>query len=203
MGVALALAVVVAACGDSDSTPTDDAVAAQGWVGHVEGTDAFVAIVAGDGEVVAYVCDGDDDIAEWFTGEADSDEAFSLVASSGAVITAEADDGGWAGSITLSGATHAFEAEAADGDAGLYRVRSPEAQSDGVEAGWVVDNAGDLRGSMRVRGKTRAAPSLPGASLTVDGTAYPVVVYRATPPNQPSPVPPGVPIPYPNTLSLR
>jgi hypothetical protein len=197
------VAVAVVACGDDDSGSTDDALANQGWVGHVDDSDAFVAAVVGDGQVVAYVCDGDADIVEWFAGDVESDQLFSLVASSGAVITAEVDGGRWVGSVTLSGGTtHSFTAEIATGDAGLYRVRSDEAESDGIEAGWVVDNAGDVRGSLRVRGAARSVQPLSGPSLSVDGTAYPVVVYRTTPPDPRPATPPGVPVPYPNTVSL-
>ena len=37
-----------------------------GYVGTVEGTDAYVAIVVADKTVLAYVCDGANQIAEAF-----------------------------------------------------------------------------------------------------------------------------------------
>ncbi len=39
-----------------------------GFVGTVEGTNAFVSILLGEEEGIAYVCDGDEDISEWFSG---------------------------------------------------------------------------------------------------------------------------------------
>lgn len=205
VALALTLALVVSACSDEGATVDERSDTDPGWVGHVDGTDAFVAVVAGGGRVVAYVCDGDAGVGEWFAGEAESDDAFSLTAPSGAAITARDDAGAWAGSVTLAdGTTHSFSAVPADGDAGLYRVESAEATRDGIEAGWIVDNEGALRGFHRVRGATRTAPPLSGGSLTVDGTAYPVVVYRVPEPDvrSPQPVPPFVPTPYPNTVAV-
>lgn len=102
------------------------------------------------------------------------------------------------GSVTLAnGEQHAFSATKAIGDAGLYRLDVAAAEAVGVQAGWIVDNAGDQRGSLRVNGVSRSAPSVPGKTLNVGGVELPVVVYF-TPPETPA-TPPGVPIPYPNT----
>ena len=104
LAIAIGVGVVgLAACGDdygSDDSddeggvgettePVTDADAAE-LIGEVEGGDAFVAIVAAeDGEVTAYVCDGEEGematTGEWFTGELDGTELL-LEADSGAML---------------------------------------------------------------------------------------------------------------------
>lgn len=168
-----------------------------GWVGSVDGTDAFAAVVVGGGRVVAYVCDGDAGIAEWFTGETGDEGSFALTSASGATMRGQEGDDRVTGSVGLGdGATHRFVLERAEAGAGLYRVEDPEAERDGVRAGWIVDNDGDQRGSLRIAGASSPAPALPGSTLTVEDTSYTVVVYSV--PTRPPPGGPGpVPIPYP------
>ena len=132
-------AVGLAACGDdygSDSGDDEDSVdqtteqvtdpEAAELVGEVEGGDAFVAIVAAeDGEVTAYVCDGEEGematTGEWFTGELDGTELL-LEAESGATLQAELSDDGATGTYTSAdGTVQALTAEPAEGEAGLYR----------------------------------------------------------------------------------
>ena len=195
------LGLVLSACGDDDAgeeTPEEDlAAAGRGFVGTVEGTDAFVALVSGGGEAVVYVCDGADDIAEWFAGPAD-EGAIELTNGAGAQVEATVSAAGYRGAVTFpDGERHQFEAGPADAGAGLLRVTGAEAESDGVVAGWIVDNDGEYRGSLRVRGVARTAPPAPGDSVVVSTTRYPVSIFL-TPPQNPA-TPPGVPVPYPNT----
>ena len=102
--------------------PITDADAAE-LVGEVEGGDAFVAIVAAeDGEVTAYVCDGEEGematTGEWFTGELDGTELL-LEADSGATLEAELTDDGATGTYTSAdGTVQTLTAEPAEGDAG-------------------------------------------------------------------------------------
>ena len=192
--------LAVAGCGDDDSgqgTQGEDLTeAGRGFVGTVEGTDAFVALLLGGGEAVVYVCDGSQDISEWFAGPAEG-PGIELGNEVGASVSATLSDTGYRGSVTLGdGERHEFEAVAAEPGAGLLRITGPEAEADGVVAGWIVDNDGDYRGSLRVGGFSRTPPAAPGGSVSLDNTSYPVSVFLI-PPKTPA-TPPGVPIPYPN-----
>lgn len=57
----LILAVFLAACGD-DSAGHEHEASRQGLVGRVFDSDAFIAIVAGETEATAYVCNGEEQI---------------------------------------------------------------------------------------------------------------------------------------------
>ena len=135
-------------------------------VGEVEGGEAFVAIVAGgDGEVTAYVCDGEEgDMAasgDWFTGEVDGAE-LSLQAESGATLEAELTDEGATGTYTSAdGTTQDLSAEPAEGEAGLYRGEDGD-----VVAGFIVSNDGDDRGGIGIAGRpaTFARPAFSAAN---------------------------------------
>ena len=197
LAVAIGVGVVgLAACGDdygSDDGDDDeggvgetteqvtDPEAAE-LVGEVEGGDAFVAIVAAeDGEVTAYVCDGEEGematTGEWFTGELDGTELL-LEADSGATLEAVLTDDGATGTYTSAdGAVQALTAEPAEGDAGLYRGEDGD-----VVAGFVVANDGDDRGSIVVAGRP-AAFARPAFS-----TANPVLLLPAMPQLQLAPV---------------
>jgi hypothetical protein len=167
LAIAIGVGVVgLAACGDdygSDdgddeggvgetTEPVTDADAAE-LVGEVEGGDAFVAIVAAeDGEVTAYVCDGEEGematTGEWFTGELDGTELL-LEADSGATLEAELTDDGAVGTYTSAdGTVQALTAEPAEGEAGLYRGEDGD-----VVAGFVVANDGDDRGGIGIAGR--------------------------------------------------
>ncbi len=192
--------VVLSACGSDgsgDNAQLEDlADAERGFVGTVEDTNAFVALLASDGEAVFYVCDGTEDIAEWFAGPVD-ENAIDLTNAAGARVEATASDGGYAGTLTFAdGERHRFQAEPAQSGAGLLRVTGPEAEADGVVAGWIVANDGEQRGSLRVQGVARTAPLARGESVTVSGTRYPVSIFLIP---QAIPPAPFVPVPYPNT----
>jgi hypothetical protein len=158
--------------GDDDDTGSDatepavDAELPAELVGEVDGGEAFVAIVAGeDGEVTAYVCDGEEGemaaTGDWFTGELDG-ATLSLQADSGATLEAELTDDGATGTYTSAdGATADLAAEPAEGDAGLYRGEDGD-----VVAGFIVDNDGDDRGGIGIAGRpaTFARPAFSAAN---------------------------------------
>lgn len=204
LGAVLALGlagVILSACGSDSrgegSRAENLADAGRGFVGTVDGTDAFIALLTSGGDAVVYICDGPADIAEWFAGPVE-ETTIDLRNDAGAQIEATASDGGYAGTVTFAtGERHRFQAEPAESGAGLLRVTGPAAQADGLVAGWIVTNNGEQRGSFRVRGIARTAPAVPGTTLTFAGTSYPVSVFLI-PPTTPA-TPPGVPIPYPNT----
>lgn len=197
-----AATLVLPACGDDDGADRaadieDLADAGRGFVGTVEGTNAFVAVIAGGGEAIVYVCDGDEDLAEWFAGSMD-ETTIELTTESGALVEAAPSEDGYIGTVTFAdGETHRFDAEPAAPGAGLFRVTGPDARTAGITAGWIVTNDGAQRGSLRVRGTSRTAPPAPADSITVDGKrlAVSVIVVPVRKPSSPAPIP----IPYPNT----
>jgi hypothetical protein len=54
------------------------------WSGRVEGSEAFVAIVKGDDQIVAYACENGK-LGSWFFGPADRGNEFDLVGAAASV----------------------------------------------------------------------------------------------------------------------
>lgn len=202
------------ACG-GDSLPA----AQNGYVGTVDGTDAYVAIVVADKTVAAYVCDGPNQVAESFWTTVSDPGSFTLDTPSGAVLRAQIVGDVATGQVTLrSGATHTFSAQVARGDAGLYYTLQDSALDPELWAGWVLDNNGSQRGAIKLRSQFQPTPSLSSSGVVIGGTGFAVarigsiggrvyatrIVAPSTyvlPPiivTQPAPPAPGVPIPYPN-----
>ena len=180
-GVAVAVAVVLAGCGDdagSGGTPAQAKAAAKGaFVGKVDGTDAYVALVSDGSSVVGYVCDSKK-LSRWIDVSAVRDGTAKLGARNGddlgeATISARSATG----TITVAGEPHSFRAVPASGEAGLYRAAHVD-QEDGmlgkgeVEAGWIVLPDGTRRGATNT-GTTstvlvKSAPRLTLSSSTVN-----------------------------------
>jgi hypothetical protein len=169
-GLAVILAMLsVAACGDDAGTGPVETN--QGYVGTVEGTDAFIALGVRDratdaDEAVVYVCNGDEEIAEWFNGAVEESTSFTLTNSAGATVAAALDGDGFEGEFTMvDGTVHAFTTEPITGDGGVYRTGEDAAQD--LVGIWVIDNAGAERGAILMRGSF-----LPTTRFTVsDGTS--------------------------------
>lgn len=160
-------AVLVASCGDADNDGTDESL---GFVGTVEGTDAFVSLLVVSGstgldQALVYVCDGDAELAEWFEGPIDDPTSLALTNDAGASVTFELVDGAFRGEFTdTAGATHGFATVEATGGAGLYEVDDEVATADGVWAAWVVDNDSSERGAFRRGGTFEPTPRLSSVS---------------------------------------
>ncbi len=115
------------------------------YVAPVSGTSAFIAIVKGDGEARAYVCDGEG-VSAWFSGPTTkgafvaSSESFQL----NATLTSRRAKGQV---IFPDGTTHNFNAALAPrtGKAGLYRGQTTIGGSTYV-GGWIVLPNGGVRG---------------------------------------------------------
>ena len=96
-GVSVVLAL--AGCGGSDDTSTAATESESlGFVGSVEGTDAFVSVVVADSdtgadEVVVCVCGGEAEVREGFDGPVDDPTGFVLTNDAGAVVSVELVDG--------------------------------------------------------------------------------------------------------------
>jgi hypothetical protein len=87
----------------------------------LDGSDAFVAVVAYKNcQVTAYVCDSAM-ISEWFRGSADG-TSINLTNANGAHLTADLAADSFDGTFTLAGGSALnFTVSAADQPAGLYR----------------------------------------------------------------------------------
>lgn len=134
------------------------------FVGHLEGTDAFVAIVSDGEEVLAFVCDGEA-LVVWLRGAVENGSlVLNSPASAAQSYLFEAQLGANAeGSLFMNGERLPFTAETAEGEAGLYRA---EETLDGVDlvGGWIVDNSGEQRGAV-VGGTSSRSASLDLATL--------------------------------------
>jgi hypothetical protein len=99
-----------------------------GFVGTVEGTDAFVSVLVADSdtetdEAIVYICDGAVESRDWFRGPVDDPTNFQLTNDAGASVTVELVDGTFRGEFTdATGPVHSFDTVEATGEAGLYEV---------------------------------------------------------------------------------
>ena len=176
----LALALVVAGCGDDDDTgaadTTDSTEAAPeavggSFVGAVEGTHAYIAVVTDpDGDAVAYVCDGDEGaaatVAAFLEGTV-TDGQLDLAPAQDVEVTGTVDGDQAEGTVTIAGEEHAFTAAAAEVPAGLYRA-AESVDGDEVTAGWVIAADGTQRGALRRAGQLQPVGYIdPGTNLAV------------------------------------
>jgi hypothetical protein len=174
LAAVIAAFLLSAGCGSSDDTSTTAPDAESlGFVGTVEGTDAFVSVVvadddAGADEAVVYVCDGEAELREWFSGPVDDPTGFELTNDAGAVVTVELVDGVFRGDFTdATGSVHGFDTVEATGAAGLYEVDDEDATAEGVWAAWIVDNDGNERGAFLRSGTFQATPRLSATTFEV------------------------------------
>ena len=170
--VAFLVVIGVAACSGGDdgsgagegadgTTATTGVPAVGSFVGTVEGTDAYLAVVAGSQAVVAFATDGST-FSLPFGGARDGDQV-DLESRDGSTLSAEIAGDGVSGTIVVDGDEHAVSLEPTDGDAGLYRAAG-EVGDNPVWVGWVVLNDG----------------SQLGAANTADGIVEPPTVDTET-----------------------
>jgi len=153
---------LVAGCGSSSlSQPVGT------YAGTVAGSDALVAVVAGKANVVVYVCDGKQGVAELFTGQRHAG-GLALRDSHGARVSVKIDQHSAAGTFTPVGGARVlrFVAPVARGRAGLYRALR-RVRGVRTSLGWVVLNDGRQRGALTSAGRIGPAPTL----STNSGTA--------------------------------
>ncbi len=162
----LIVSLFVFSCSEKSPTEAEETIfdvqGESGFVGTVTGTNAFIAVLVADDEAIVYVCNGDDeDISEWFTGAIVDPTNFSLTNSDGAQISGKFDGSSFTGIVTFTNArTHSFTATPNSGSetkVGVFQVHGDMAIQDEVEAGWIVNAAGEERGSLRVKGKKKKA----------------------------------------------
>ena len=150
----LALALALAGC-------TSSVAPARSLVGAVDGTDAYVALVATDARFVAYVCDSQR-VALWVEGALDAEGRFEQTVA-GATLRGALGPDGATGTLTLAGVAHDFAASDASAEnAGLWAA-DVTTDAEVMRGGWVVRDTGEQRGAFV--GRTSGAVT-PASTLT-------------------------------------
>ena len=174
VGALVVGSALLASCGgDDDDSGGSQAVTAGVFVGKVEGTNTYVALVT-DGQRLsgAYLCTEKVGSA-WISPAPLADGTADLVARRG-VTLGEASFAGEeaSGDVNLAGGSHSFSAKLAAGKAGLYRTTSGKPGEAGFsETGWIVLPDGSACGitSSTTQGggyKSEPAPPKPKGPVT-------------------------------------
>jgi hypothetical protein len=150
----LLLTFIAAGCGGAGGSMVGEGMGRQ-FAGAVSGSDAFLAVVGNDTRVNAYLCDGATTVtlAEWMSGDVVGG-AFTATSdgAGGFMVAGTYAEGRATGTLTLDdGSTLPFDIAASPGDvAGLHRG-SAEMGDQTLEAGIIIDGAGDQKGAIGIR----------------------------------------------------
>jgi hypothetical protein len=135
------------------------------FVGKVDGTNAFIAVVKLQKQVIAYVCDGTPGgviISKWFQGTL-KDGQLDAKATDGSSLTGTLTGKTLNGSVSISGALRAFGSTDVPSPAGLWLTvgagdfdeianvreqRLPFENLDLLRVGWIVLPDGSQRGAI-------------------------------------------------------
>lgn len=142
------------------------------WVGKVEGTDAYAAMLIKDTTRFVYVTDGKDVnyLFKGQIGETDLNNYFTLRDDHNHVLNVQAPQSNtFRGLITVSAGQHlSFAVSPAKGEAGLYRAKEGSAESY-----WIVLEDATFRGAkIGTDGKVETLSARGGVKWT-DPTAEP------------------------------
>lgn len=214
--ISVVMLFVISACENTNDEPVAnffDIQGENGFVGIVDGTDAFVSILLGEEKGIAYVCNGDEDISEWFSGMVLDLNEVSFTNAKGGKITASFINNSFEGEVLLrDGRRFQFVAVVNTGIyGGIYRVLGEDAVQAEIEAGWIVKSEAEQRGSFKFKTVTQPTTTLSKSKLKdiSDGTSNTLVMkersfsvfrykVKKPAPSAPSgPIPPFVPVPYP------
>jgi hypothetical protein len=125
------------------------------FVGQVQGSEAFIALVAKGDKVLAYVCDGAK-LAEWFRLLSNADGALEGKSAAGVGLKAQVETDTIKGSVILNdGKTLEFTATQATNEAGLYRSEAAFGETTYL-GGWIVNQKSEQRGAVIGGGNLRA-----------------------------------------------
>lgn len=152
-----------------------------GFVGTVDETDAFIALLIAEEEAIVYICNGDEQIAEWFKAPIDDPENIKLTNSAGATINAKFSGRTFSGVVTLrNNLTYTFSAAPNTGNvAGVFRVHGGDlAAQDNVEGGWILNSSNAERGTMKVAGQFKATPKMLAFNNVSGGTTNTILIGR-------------------------
>lgn len=179
--VAGLLLVLLVGCGNRPASPD---TGPQVFVGEIAGSDALIALVVQDGNLVAYACGGPNSWGShtgWFYGSVGAGQINPTIAPNGHRLEGRLDGQTASGSFTLpDGNTLRWSAERArpGSGAGLYSH-----EQDGQLTGLIVTNTGKMAGASRL--------------ATGDSTGLYAPVQVTTPPTSTNPSP-GVSVNFPN-----
>jgi hypothetical protein len=147
----VAALVAAAGCGGGEEPESGQGGLAGSYVGTVDGTEALIGLVFDGRNVAGYVSDGAA-ISIWLATSEVSDGLAELRNRSGDFEgSVELYDGGARGEVQIEGAPFSFEAQPAEGEAGVYWDES-------AGTGWVVANDGETRGPGERRGSPLTDP---------------------------------------------
>jgi hypothetical protein len=146
------------------------------FVGKVDGTDAFIAVVKLQQQVIAYVCDGTPGgvtVSKWFQGTL-KDGQLNAKATDGSSLTGTLAGTTLNGSVSIADALRAFTSTDAPSPAGLWLTvgtddfdeianarerKLPFENLDLLRVGWIVLPDGSQRGAINKKtGTTIAEP---------------------------------------------
>lgn len=190
----LAATVALAGCGNdggdgATAQETAPAAPTTTFVGKVDGSSAYIALVSDANRLLGYVCDSKR-TSGWIAVAAIRDRTAILSTRGGNRLgqaTFSAD--GVSGAVTVGGRRRTFSARRSSGDAGLYRAARVE-RRDGrlsageVELGWVVLPDGTQRGGTNigtsdvplVRSAPRLSPGTTNVSVNLAGSTIKVAL---------------------------
>jgi hypothetical protein len=175
--VVMFVSIVIISCSEDTITEPEpnlfEVQGENGFVGSVDGTNAFIALLVAKEEAIVYVCNGDEEIAEWFKGNISDPENISLTNGDGAQVTGKFDGSSFTGSVALRNSSrHSFTASSNTGtETGIFRVYGDEATQEGVDAGWILNSSGDERGSFKFKSVFQTTPKKPKIKNVNDGTS--------------------------------
>jgi len=180
--ILLLISVLVFSCSENNPTESEltlfDIQGKQGFVGSVNGTNAYIALLIAQTEGIVYVCNGEEEIAEWFRGDISDPTNFSLTNSQGANISAKFEGVSFTGEVTLrNDSTYSFTSTTSNAeDFGIIGIVDDEAIQDEVEGGWILKSDGDERGAFTISSVFNTPPRRPPIKDIKDGTSNTVLV---------------------------
>jgi hypothetical protein len=146
LSLVLLLLISLPACGGDNETAGTASAPDGTYVGTVEGSEAYMALVTDGAVVQGYLCDGQG-LWVWLEGDVSGGGAELASRRGDDLGEATFSEEEAAGRVSIDGEEHAFTAQLATGDAGLYRATKGELGEPGsVEAGWIVLHDGSQRG---------------------------------------------------------
>ncbi len=177
------LSILFSGCSKDDDKPDTDETffdiqGENGFVGKVDGTNLFIALLVAENEAIVYVCNGDELISEWFMETINSPTNIQLTNSEGAKISAKFEGRAFSGQVTLRNSTYSYPFTASPNtaeDAGIYIVSGQEAIDDEIGAGWILNSDGEERGTLKIKSVFQKTPALPIRDIK-DGTSNTIMI---------------------------
>ena len=144
------------------------------FLGKVDGTDAFIAVVKLQQQIIAYVCDGTPGgvtVSKWFQGIL-KDGQLAAKAKDGSSLTGTLTGQNLNGSVSIAGASRLFSSINAPSPAGLWMTvgvndfdeiakfreqKLPLENLDLRQVGWIVLSDGSQRGAINKKTETVTA----------------------------------------------